>query len=75
MSYIVTGSQLRVEDLVDVARHGKEVALHPEAVARIHKCRQMLEQKIAAHEIRTKAGQSENKEIGDFYRRHHFFDS
>ncbi len=51
MSYIVTGSQLRVEDLVDVARHGKEVALHPEAVARIHKCRQMLEQKIAAHEI------------------------
>lgn len=51
MSLIITGSQLSIHDVVDVARHGKKVELHPDAVNRINKCREMLERKIVAGEI------------------------
>ncbi len=51
MTYIVSGSNLKVEDLVRVARHHQKVELAPEALERIKKCRAMLEKKIAAHEI------------------------
>ncbi len=51
MNLIITGNNLRIEDVVDVARHEKKVALHPEAVQRINKCRAMLEKKIIAKEI------------------------
>jgi histidine ammonia-lyase len=51
MSLIITGSQLSIHDVVDVARHGKKVELHPDAVNRINKCRDMLERKIVAGEI------------------------
>lgn len=51
MTYIITGAGLTIEEVVNVARHHQKVALHPEAIARIHACRQMLEQKIEAHEI------------------------
>lgn len=48
---IITGNDLKIEDVVNVARHGQKVELHPDAVARINKCRAMLDKKIAAHEI------------------------
>jgi histidine ammonia-lyase len=51
MNLIITGNNLRIEDVVDVARHGKKVALHPDAIHRINKCRAMLEKKIIAKEI------------------------
>ncbi len=51
MTLVIKGAGLTIEDVVAVARHGKEVALHPEAVERIIKCRLMLEKKILAHEI------------------------
>lgn len=51
MTYIIKGSGLTIEDVVEVARHGKKVALHPDAVSKINKCRDMLEKKIVAGEI------------------------
>ncbi len=51
MTYIVTGAGLTIEDVVAVARHGKKVELHPDAIERIKKCRSMLEKKIEANEI------------------------
>lgn len=51
MNLIITGNNLRIEDVVDVARHEKKVALYPEAIQRINNCRAMLEKKIIAKEI------------------------
>lgn len=51
MSYIVKGAGLTIEDVVNVARHNQKVELHPEALNRIIKCREMLEKKIIAGEI------------------------
>ena len=51
MTLIIKGSGLTIEDVVDVARNGKEVDLHPEAMQRIRVCRDMLERKILAGEI------------------------
>jgi histidine ammonia-lyase len=51
MTYIIKGSGLTIEDVVNVARHGEKVELHPDALARIKTCRAMLEKKIEAHEI------------------------
>lgn len=51
MAIILTGNDLKIEDLVRVARNGEKVELHPEAKDRIRKCRAMLERKIANHEI------------------------
>jgi histidine ammonia-lyase len=51
MTYIIKGSGLTIEDVVNVARHNEKVELHPDALARIIKCRAMLEKKIDAHEI------------------------
>ena len=48
---IITGTNLRIEDVVNVARHGQKVELHPDARKRINECRAMLEKKIVAHEI------------------------
>ena len=48
---IITGNNLTVNDVVNVARHGQKVELHPDARKRINICRAMLEKKIAAHEI------------------------
>jgi histidine ammonia-lyase len=47
----IEGTSLKIEDLVRVARQGEQVALAPEAVDRIRKCRGMLDRKIDAHEI------------------------
>jgi len=51
MTYIVTGANLKIEDVVNVARNGQKVELHPDALERIKVCRAMLEKKIEAHEI------------------------
>lgn len=51
MTIVITGSGLSIEKLVQVARKGESVALHPEAIKRISACRKMLERKIRTHEI------------------------
>jgi histidine ammonia-lyase len=51
MTYIIKGSELTIEDVVKVARHNEKVELHPDAMARMVKCRAMLEEKINAGEI------------------------
>lgn len=51
MTLIITGKNLTIEDLVQVARHHQKVELHPDAVDRINDCRAMLEKKIVAKEI------------------------
>jgi len=48
---IITGNDLKIEDVVNVARHGQQVKLHPDAEKRINACRAMLEKKIVANEI------------------------
>ncbi|HOZ30818.1 MAG TPA: aromatic amino acid ammonia-lyase [Bacteroidales bacterium] len=48
---VIKGSGLTIENVVEVARHGRKVELAPEAIERIKKCREMLEKKISAHEI------------------------
>jgi histidine ammonia-lyase len=48
---VLDGDGLTIEKLVDVARNGAKVSLHPDAEARILECRAMLEEKIQAHEI------------------------
>lgn len=51
MTIILDGSNLTIEKIVQIARYGEKVALHPEALQRIKICREMLEEKIRAHEI------------------------
>ncbi len=51
MSIELGKTQLSIENLVQIARHGERVLLHPDAVKRIDVCRNMLEQKIEAREI------------------------
>ncbi|MFA5102220.1 MAG: aromatic amino acid ammonia-lyase [Candidatus Thermoplasmatota archaeon] len=51
MTIVVTGSDLSIEKLVQVARHHEDISLHPDALMRIKSCRLMLENKIKAHEI------------------------
>jgi len=51
MPVTVTGKNLKVEDVVAVARGTDRVELHPEAVERIQTGRAFLEKKVAAREI------------------------
>lgn len=51
MTLVVSGSGLTVEGLSNVARNLEKVELEKSALARIEKCRGMLERKIAAKEI------------------------
>ena len=51
MTIVIDGSGLTLEKLVQVARHGEEVSLSPDAMERIKICRAMLEEKIQAREI------------------------
>jgi histidine ammonia-lyase len=51
MTLIISGSNLKIENIVSVARFGEKVELHPDAQKRINACRAMLEKKIEAHEI------------------------
>ena len=51
MVRIGTDTPLTIDEVVRVARHGETVELDPAALARIAKCRAMLEDKLAAHEV------------------------
>ncbi|MEM4258858.1 MAG: aromatic amino acid ammonia-lyase [Candidatus Thermoplasmatota archaeon] len=51
MAIMITGSDLTIEKLVDVARNYEKIVLDPRAIERIKKCRAMLEKKIKAKEI------------------------
>ncbi|MCD6116523.1 aromatic amino acid lyase [bacterium] len=51
MAIILDGSNLTIEKVVRIARYNEKVELHPDALNRISKCRDMLEEKIQAHEI------------------------
>ncbi len=51
MTIVLDGSGLTIEKLVRIARDGEKVELHPDALERIKACREMLEEKIRAHEI------------------------
>jgi histidine ammonia-lyase len=51
MPITITGTNLTIEDVVAVARHHEKVALHPDALERIRRCRAMLEKKVEAREI------------------------
>jgi histidine ammonia-lyase len=48
---VLDGSNLTIEKLVSVARHGTRVHLAPAALERIRVCRLMIEEKLAAREI------------------------
>ena len=51
MSIELGNTQLTTEELVQIARFGEEVTLHPSAIDRIKTCRIMLEKKIQTGEI------------------------
>ncbi len=51
MTIVLDGSNLTIENLVRIARHGERVELHPQALERINACRAMLEEKLRAREI------------------------
>jgi histidine ammonia-lyase len=48
---LLDGHSLTIEDVVRIARDRQPIQLHPFAVNRINKCRDLLERKIRAHEI------------------------
>ncbi len=51
MAIVLDGSGLTIEKLVRIARYNEKVELSEDALARIKKCRLMLEEKIQAREI------------------------
>jgi histidine ammonia-lyase len=51
MTITIDGSNLTIEKLVKIARDNEKIILHPDALKRIKKCRDMLEKKIKAKEI------------------------
>ncbi|MFC2093310.1 histidine ammonia-lyase [Bacteroidota bacterium] len=50
MSVIITGKDLKIEDVYKVAFGLEKVELHPEAIERIKKCRTFIEKKISEKE-------------------------
>ncbi|MGA2204999.1 MAG: aromatic amino acid lyase, partial [Terriglobales bacterium] len=48
---VLDGHSLKIEDVAAIARHRQPIQLHPDAVARIDKCRDLLERKIRDREI------------------------
>lgn len=51
MTITLDGHSLTVEKVVQVARENEKIAIHPEAMKRIKKCRDLLEEKIKKKEI------------------------
>ena len=51
MSIVLDGGSLTIEKLAAIARDGEAVVLDAAALGRIRRCREMLEEKLAAHEI------------------------
>jgi histidine ammonia-lyase len=51
MTIVIDGSNLTIEKLIQVARNFEEIKLHPDAIKRIKKCRDLLDKKIKSKEI------------------------
>ncbi len=51
MAIIITGRDLTIEDVYNVAVRGEKIELHPDALLRIRKCRAFLEKKVEEGEI------------------------
>lgn len=51
MSISLDGHALTIEKVVKVARENEKISIHPEAMKRIQKCRDLLEEKIRKKEI------------------------
>ena len=51
MAIILDGSQLSIDKVEAIARHGEQVELPGAALERIKRCRTLLDDKIKAHEI------------------------
>jgi histidine ammonia-lyase len=51
MTITLDGHGLTIEKVVQVARENERIAIHPEAMERIKKCRELLERKIKKREI------------------------
>ena len=51
MTLVLDGHSLKIEDVVEVARNREQIKVHEDAIARIQKCRGLLERKIEAREI------------------------
>jgi len=51
MAIIITGKDLKIEDVYRVAYGLEKVELHPDAVERINRCRSFLEKKIEEQEV------------------------
>ncbi|MBN1755033.1 aromatic amino acid lyase [bacterium] len=51
MSIVLTGNDLTIEQVYQVAVENEKVELHPEALARIRACRAFLDKKMAEKEI------------------------
>jgi len=51
MAYVLDGHNLTIEKVVEIARKGEKIEIHPEAMERIRRCRQLLEDKIKKREI------------------------
>ncbi len=50
MTITLDGHSLTVEKVVQVARGNEKIEIHPEAMKRIKKCRDLLEEKIKKKE-------------------------
>ena len=51
MAIVIGDVWLSADNLVRIARYNEPVELHADALARIRKCREMLEEKIQSREI------------------------
>ena len=51
MAIVLGDARLSIEKLVRISRFNEPVELHSDSVARIKKCREMLEEKIQSREI------------------------
>ncbi|MEA1972665.1 MAG: aromatic amino acid ammonia-lyase [Candidatus Cloacimonadota bacterium] len=51
MSVVITGSDLKIEDVYEVAHNNEKVEIHPEALERIKVCRTFIEEKIDEGEV------------------------
>ncbi|MBN2544122.1 histidine ammonia-lyase [bacterium] len=51
MSVMLTGGDLKIEDVYNVACRNEKVELHPDAIERIKECRKFVERKIAEREV------------------------
>ncbi len=51
MAVVITGNDLKIEDVYNVAHSNEKVELHPDALKRIITCRTFIEEKIVEGEI------------------------